>query len=319
MSFSKDVKKEILDNKFASKETTLAFLCGLMMASAEFEVSKNKIESLHLVTDVPFLYDYLKEMCENTFSSSDIEVSNAYKISSTQYYKISFNQKLKEDILLETNILENKNNKLVKQEDVSVKILKDMDCIKAFVSGAYMGCGTSSIKLDENSRTTTGYHIEFSSDNYNLLSEVANCFAQFDILAKLTKRKNLYVLYIKDAEEVSNVLALMGASNAVLLLQNEIVIRQVRNKVNRQNNCFISNFNKTLDASYKQLEAIKVLEENYGLNNLPEELQQVALLRLANPEESLDHLLKLTKLPMTKSALNYKFTKLIKLAKKIKG
>ena len=114
-------------------------------------------------------------------------------------------------------------------------------------------------------------------------------------------------------------LALMGASNAVLSLQNEIITRQVRNKVNRQNNCFTSNYTKTLNASFKQLEAIKLLDKHYGLYNLPEDIQQVALLRLANTEESLEELLKLSKIPMTKSALNHKFQKIIKIAEKLKG
>jgi DNA-binding protein WhiA len=138
-------------------------------------------------------------------------------------------------------------------------------------------------------------------------------------LAKLTKRKSIYVLYIKDAEEVSNVLALMGASDAVLKLQNEIITRQVRNKINRQNNCYTSNYNKTLNASYNQLQAINIIDKEVGIYNLPEDLLQVALLRLANTEESLEELLKLSKTPLTKSALNHKFQKLIKMSEKLKG
>ena len=110
----------------------------------------------------------------------------------------------------------------------------------------------------------------------------------------------------------------MGASEAVLNLQNEIITRQMRNKINRQNNCYTSNYTKTLDASFNQLEAIKIIDKEIGVYNLPEDLCQVALLRLANTEESLDQLLKLSKMPLTKSALNYKFQKLIKLSKKFR-
>ena len=136
----------------------------------------------------------------------------------------------------------------------------------------------------------------------------------FDIFAKLIQRKNMFVLYVKDAGEVSNVLALVGAYDSVLQLQNEMATREVRNKVNRQTNCMSANINKTVEASMKQVNAIEKIISKIGLENLPEDLQTVALLRLANTEESLDELLKLSRLPFTKSALNHRFKKLLKIA-----
>ena len=142
--------------------------------------------------------------------------------------------------------------------------------------------------------------------------------AQFEIYAKLIKRKNSYILYVKDANEVSNVLALIGAFNAVLMLQNEMAIREVRNKINRQTNCISANINKTVNASIKQNNAISLIVSKIGLEELPQDLQDVALLRMANPEESLDELIKLASYKITKSALNYRLNKLIKIADKLK-
>lgn len=319
MSFSKDVKKEILDNGFVSAEKALAFLCGLVYSSVEYEVKDNKVCNFFISTDLDFLIDYIKPITKKLFNNDNLSMEEYFKIGQTKYYKINFPDDLATKILLKTKAIKYNGDIIDVNSCVTDEILNSEDGLKGFMSGAYIGCGTSSIKLAENGRTTTGYHIELGNQNYELLHEISIVLAQFDILAKLTKRKNLYVLYVKDAEEVSNVLALMGASNAVLKLQNEIVTRQVRNKVNRQTNCYVSNYSKTLNASYNQLQAIKVLDENIGLYNLPEDIQEAALLRLANTEESLEELLKLTKTPMTKSALNYKFQKLIKLANKIKG
>lgn len=318
MSFSKDVKKEILNNGFISKAHTLAFLCGLVYSSAEYEVVGSEIKNFVIPTDIDFLLEPLKDICKTMYGQNDLAIKEAFKIGKTQYYNIEFNSALAKQILLDTKALIENDGELELNGKIDESITDSEDGLKGLMSGAYIGCGTSSIKLD-NKRTTTGYHVELGNQNYVLLNEIANVLAQFEILAKLTKRKSLYVLYIKDAEEVSNILALMGASEAVLKLQNEIVTRQVRNKINRQNNCFTSNFTKTLNASFRQLEAIKTLEKEVGLYNLPEDLQQVALLRLANTDESLEELLRLSKYPMTKSALNHKFNKLIKLAEKIKG
>ena len=109
-------------------------------------------------------------------------------------------------------------------------------------------------------------------------------------------------------------MALVGAYNSVLELQNELAVRELRNKVNRQTNCVNANISKTVEASLRQLHAIEVIEQTIGLDSLPEDLQVVALLRLANTEESLDELLKLSKIKLTKSGLNHRFRKLIKIA-----
>lgn len=319
MSFSKDVKKEVLNNGFEGNQRALAFLCGLVYSSAEYEVVENQIKNFVIPTDVDFLVDGVNLACKILYNQQDASISPAFKIGKTQYYNICLPEELAKKVLIDTKALIQKNEELELNTKIDESITSTEEGLKGLMSGAYIGCGTSSIKLDHNKRSTTGYHVELANQNYTLLNEIANVLAQFEILAKLTKRKNLYVLYIKDAEEVSNILALMGASEAVLKLQNEIVTRQVRNKVNRQNNCFTSNYTKTLNASFKQLEAIKVVDAEIGLYNLPEDLQQAALLRLANTEESLEELLKLSKYQMTKSALNHKFNKLIKLAEKIKG
>lgn len=318
MSFSKDVKREILNNGFKSAQKALAFLCGLIYSSATYQIKNDDVCNFFITTDVDFLFDYLKEVVQDLYKNGNLTIAERFKIGRANYYRISFESNLAKRILLDAKMIKMKEGKVVKSLTVNQAMLDSEDGLKGFMCGAYIGCGTSSIKLEQN-RTTTGYHIELSNQNYEFLHEISVVLAQFDVFAKLTKRKNLYVLYVKDAEEVSNVLALMGASDAVLTLQNEIVTRQVRNKINRQNNCYVSNFSKTLNASFNQLEAIKVLDENMGLYNLPEDIQEVALLRLANTEESLEELLKLTKTPMTKSALNHRFQKIIKLANKIKG
>ncbi|MBR1984193.1 MAG: DNA-binding protein WhiA, partial [Clostridia bacterium] len=146
---------------------------------------------------------------------------------------------------------------------------------------------------------------------------IADILQEFNIFAKTIKRKNNYVLYVKESSQVSDILALVGAFDSVFELTNEMAKRDIRNKVNRQNICETANISKIVEASIRQTKAIKSIQELFGLENLPDELQNVALLRLANPEESLDDLLKLSKLPFTKSGLNYRFKKLEKIAEKL--
>ena len=318
MSFSRDIKKEILENGFEDKERALSFLCGLIYSSAEYEVVGEEVKDFVIPTDIDFLVDGIKVVLKKLYNRDDVQIKDTFKISRREYFNVSFSNDLALRVLLDIKALIKKEDYLELNTKIDDQMVASEEALRGLMAGAFIGCGTSSIKVDVAGRTTTGYHVELGNQNYALLNEIANVLAQFEIMAKLTKRKNLYVLYIKDAEEVSNMLALMGASDAVLKLQNEIITRQVRNKINRQNNCFTSNYTKTLNASFKQLEAIKIVDAEIGLYNLPEDLQQVALLRLANTEESLEELLKLSKYPMTKSAINHKFNKIIKLAEKIK-
>lgn len=313
MSFSKSIKEEILNSKYKDTSGSKMFLLGLTLSCGSFdEKDKSKFD---FVSDVFGLQQKVEEELKNIFHNPTIlTATEDYKINKTIYYRIKLTSEICAEIL---------NNDLLKLQNGDIVFIKPLDSlsenqIKAFIKGVFIGAGTSSIIVNKENRKTTGYHIELSHSSYNLLNEIANVFAQYDILAKLVKRKNEYVLYVKDAEEVSNVLALVGANNAVLTLQNEIIVREMRNKINRQTNCISANIKKTAEACYNQLEAINLLDKYVGVENLPADLQEAALLRLANTEESLDDLLKLTKTPLTKSALNYKFQKIIKLAKKFK-
>jgi len=131
-------------------------------------------------------------------------------------------------------------------------------------------------------------------------------------------RKKLNVVYIKEAELVSDVLAMVGANNAVMTLQNEFAVREVRNQLNRQLNCLNSNMEKMVNASIKQIQAIEYIRDTVGLEVLPANLYELCILRLANPEETLDNLAKLMTEPLTKSGINHRLRKLMKMAEEIK-
>ena len=316
MSFSKDIKNEILSNQIISDEYGLAFLSGLFSSSAQIEIN-NEI-SFMLATDLQILPDFINSITKKLYGDLfEVEICKGYQIKKQNYYKLIFNQN-SYNLLLDTGCLKLENGTMTRNMAIDEYMIKEQESLKYFVQGVFVGCGTSSIKINQQDRLSTGYHLEFASHNYEFLSGLSHILAQFDISAKLVKRKNLYILYVKDANEVSNVLALMGAYNAVLSLQNEMALREVRNKVNRQTNCMNANINKMVEASIKQNDAISIIIKEIGLEELPQDLQNVALLRMANPEESLEELVKLASFPITKSGLNYRLNKLVKLADKFK-
>ena len=126
------------------------------------------------------------------------------------------------------------------------------------------------------------------------------------------------MLYIKDSESIKDLLALLGATQCVLDLSDEMAKRDLRNTVNRQVNCINANINKTVEASMKQISAINLINSEIGLESLPDDLQEVAVLRLANPQESMEELLKLSTIKLTKSGLNHRFRRILKIAETLK-
>ena len=201
--------------------------------------------------------------------------------------------------------------------DIDKNLLLEDDSKRAFVKGVYIGASTSSIKLSSDTYQScgSGYHMEFVSQSHKFLLDFSSILAEYNIIGKIFERKNSFVLYIKDVNTIQDLLALVGANESVLNLSNEIITRELRNKVNRQVNCINANINKTVEASLKQVAAINTIINTIGLDSLSEDLQEVAVLRLANQEESLDELLKLSTIKLTRSGLNHRFRKLLKIAK----
>ncbi len=313
-SFSKTSKLELI-----SQETTVlpSFFFGLFLASGSY----NEFGEIEISTDIKEVFEFLNKNLKKLLKKNEIEANfdnlieerENFVINKT-FHKIVFKNNVLEKIF---SLLEIKNENTIEQ-NISLAT-KNVDEIKNFAKGMFLGCGTSSIKISEkaNEKTSSGYHLEFSSKSLPLLREFSHVLAQFDISPKLITRKNLFVLYLKDAEQVCNLLALVGANNSVLILQNEIAKRDFRNKINRQTNCLSGNISKTVEASLKQLDAIKKIDRKIGLDKLPPDLEEVALLRLANPEEPLNVLLQLSNIKLTKSGLNHRFRKLISMAEKM--
>ena len=198
-------------------------------------------------------------------------------------------------------------------------IIMDDCCKRSYIKGAFVACATSNIiiKNYDNEKSNSGYHLEFVFNFEKIADDMIKLLSELGITAKKTIRKNIPIVYIKEYQLICDTLALVGANKAVLNLQNEAAIREVRNTVNRQNNCLNANLNKTIGASVKQLNAIKIIQENVGLESLNEGLMELALLRLANPEASLEELRSLSTQKLTKSGINHRFAKILETAQKI--
>ncbi len=315
MSFSRESKEEILKTEIEDDTAALAFLSGLIHSCGEIEKSNNKI-FIKIVSDVEKLFTYCQKLIKRLYGDDiEPEISENYNINKNTFYEISFEVEKFKQLLLDVGVIDFSDG-LSFNFDIDKNLLLEDETRRAFIKGVYIGSSTSSIKLSSDTTQScgSGYHMEFVSRSHNFLLEFSSILAEYNIIGKIFERKNSYVLYIKDVNTIQDLLALIGANESVLKLSNEIVTRELRNKVNRQVNCINANINKTVEASLKQVNAINTIINTVGLESLPEDLQEVAVLRLANQEESLDELLKLSTIKLTRSGLNHRFRKLIKIA-----
>ncbi len=316
MSFSRESKLEILNEIYDDADSAIAFLSGLFHSAGQITKNAEGIRA-DIVSDIKEVYQYVNAIAKKLYGDAlSIEINDDYIINKTTYYRIMFPVSISSRVLQDCGLLRLGSEGIEIVYEIDNNVIPDEECKRAFVKGAYIGCSTSSIKFSElgSQNATTGYHMEFSSHNDKFLQGLQKLLNEFNINSKQLARKSNYILYLKDSETIKDLLALVGANESVLNLANEMATRGLRNIVNRQVNCINANINKTIEASFKQLTAIKIIEDKIGLESLPDDLQEVAVLRLANQQESMDELLKLSTIKLTKSGLNHRFRRLIKIA-----
>ncbi|WP_010251502.1 DNA-binding protein WhiA [Acetivibrio cellulolyticus] len=180
-------------------------------------------------------------------------------------------------------------------------------CKKAYLKGAFLAAGS----MSDPEKT---YHLEIISHQNALAKEVNDLIAFFNLNAKVIKRKGYYVVYLKEGENIVDFLNIIGAHGALLELENVRIIKEMRNNVNRIVNCETANLQKTVDASIRQVDNIKYIRDNLGFDNLPENLRQIAELRLEYSDASLKELGEMLSPPLGKSGVNHRLRKLDEIA-----
>lgn len=192
----------------------------------------------------------------------------------------------------------------------SEELFKKKCCREAFLRGAFLASGSMS---DPNK----SYHLEFVTQNARAADIVCQLLSDMDIAAKITVRKNSFVVYIKDSESIASLLGIMGAGSQMMEIYNIKIEREIRNNTNRLTNCDTANIDKTTAAAQRQIKAIQHIKKTIGFENIPETLSEIALLRLENPEASLKELGQMLSSPIGKSGVNHRLERICKIAQKL--
>ncbi len=234
---------------------------------------------------------------------------------------MSFSAKVKEELSKKTYKAKHCQDAFLAAEDcfgnkenteiVDEELLQENCCVRAYIRGAFLSSG--SIADPEK-----GYHFEIVTSCKKKANQLISKLEIFGIEAKSIERKGHIVVYIKEGSQIVDVLNVMEAHNALMELENIRIVKELRNSVNRQVNCETANINKTVNAAVKQVEDIKYIQSRIGLDELPIQLREAAILRLEYPEAPLKELANLMNPPVGKSGINHRLRKLCQIAEELR-
>lgn len=283
MSFSSDIKEELSKvNNFNDREALKAEFLGYLLT---WKINKPN-ENIEFLT-------------ENEFN-----VERFYKI----LFKLGLNYEPETyGKFFKTTIFQNELTNEVLGMDLNAK----SEALRSIVKGAFMSTG--SVNNPESN-----YHLEISFVERKNAEYVLNICKTYDVNLKILESKGRFILYIKEGEEISKFLALIGANNGVMKFEDIRTTREVRNNVNRKVNCETANLNKTIDASVNQVNDIKLIQKLNKFEELSEDLQAIASLRLEYPDLSLKELGEQLEPPLGKSGVNHRMKKIHEIAEELR-
>lgn len=195
---------------------------------------------------------------------------------------------------------------------INSEILNRECCVQSFIRGVFLACGNINDPEKE-------YRAEFVMKSADFAGEFCELLSLHGITLKMTARGKAYVLYTKESALIEDLLTLIGLPHRTLDFIDTKIMKSVKNKINRANNCDSANISKTVEASIKQRAAIEYLKGTDRLDSLPEELYRAALLRENNPEATLKELCTISDEHITVSGLNHRLNKIIEIYTELKN
>jgi len=309
VTFSYEVKKELTAAPLGGPECALAELSALIHAGGELGIT-NIGYYIEIVSDNELLKARLDLLLEKLYGVKS-ELTSWEGGLKNQRCVLRVAGGVAERILSDCSLLRlNSENLTEIVKGVDGYLVSDEGAAKSYIRGAFLASGSVTLR--------DGYRLAFSLSNNELASDLQHLLAECGIISGKFAGKGGYTVYIKEHGLISDLLALTGANAAVLRLNSAVIERQLRNKINRQNNFMGANLCRSSSAAAEQIQAIRAIEKEQGISSLPRPLKEAAAARLKHPDYSLAELLTAIGGGITKGGLNHRYEKIIKIAKELR-
>lgn len=305
MSFSSDVKRELSIINNPSNESSLAQCYGFLLFSGKFSSRE-----ITFKTENKFSADCFERLITSLFSPTlSIESEPSGKSKKQGLYKIRLSSSEDCRRIFEFYGHSSKDIRLM----INRANIDDERLYTAFLRGVFLSCGSVT-------DPKKGYHLELNVQHKTLADNLVHLISEIDVLSvkpKVTGRKGVYVVYFKGSQGICDFLGYIGAGNSVMAVIETSAYKEMINKLNRRQNSELANIQKLASASAKQTHAIQKIIECDELDSLSDELRELALLRLDNPDMSLKELGENLHPPISRSGVNHRIQRLFKIADKL--
>lgn len=313
MSFSSKVKGEICRYSEYDKSNAVALLSAIMKSSGTLSLEGNRKISFRIVTENPAIARLIFKLLKEFFSiHTEVMVKKSNSLKKNNVYLVCITEEMGVRNLLKiVGILKNEADMLEINYNIPPELVSDEVNKRMYIRGAFLGGGSVS-------NPEKMYHLEFVTHDEEYAKDLSDLINTYSLNSKVIKRKSSYVVYIKEGEQIVDLLNIVGAHTSLLELENIRIMKEMRNNVNRLVNCETANLSKTVNASVRQVESIKLIQREIGLARLPENLREIADLRINYPDESLKELGKMLDPPVGKSGVNHRLRRIEKIAEEIR-
>ncbi len=313
MSFSSEVKEELMGHTAGSRHCQLAGLAAIITNVGYVGQTKDGGNALYLLSDNTQVLRKFFTLLKKAFNivTSILEDAPEVRYGGRIYSPVLTDARQVETVLMATKLMDSHGNIREFSEGASPLIVRNSCCKRAFLRDAFLCTGSIS---DPNK----GYHMEFVCAYEGQAMLLKDLIESFDIEARIVLRKKYHVLYIKEGAGIVDLLNVMEAPISLMNLENLRIVKEMRNSINRKVNCEVANITKTINAASKQIEDITFIRDHMGLTKLPDNLREMAEVRLEHPDASLLELGKFLDPPVGKSGVNHRLRKLSELADRMR-
>lgn len=313
MSFSGSVKEELLGCIDNARHCRIAEVAAVLAFDGEIVRLPSGEIDLRVSSENESLVRKYFTLLEKTFTMKNgVSIDDRITKKNNRFVVEMEEPESTVKILQAVKLLGNDRTPQVSDALVNQMVVQRNCCRRAFIRGAFLCAG--SISDPEKF-----YHFEIVCGSKVKAVQLMELIQSFEVDAKIVQRKKYYVVYVKEGAQIVELLGIMGAGVSLMNLENVRILKDMRNTVNRKVNCETANINKTVNAAVKQVEDILYIRDTAGLDSLPENLEETALLRLEYPQASLKELGALLSTPVGKSGINHRLRKICSIANELRG
>jgi len=315
MSFSSVTKNELSRINLEDHCCAMAELAALVRMNGSIQLTGMQNLNIKFTTENAAIARRIFSILKMIYKTEiEVMVRRNKQLKKNNNYLIVIHDKdISQKVLFDVGFIrEDRSNLFNPSYTMPEKLIQKRCCKRSYIRGSFLGGGSMS-----NPEKT--YHLEFVTNNEEHARDLRDVINTFDLSAKIIQRKDNFVVYLKEGEQIVDLLNIIGAHQALLKLEDIRVLKDVRNNINRLVNCETANLEKTIEASMRQIEGIKLIEKKMGINKLPDNLREIAELRLSYPDSSLKEIGELLSPPIGKSGVNHRFRKIEEIANDLRG